>query len=156
MFHEREDFDIENYADDTTRYACASDIDTAIPELQITACELFTWFNSKHMKANPKKSHFLLSSKSSPSEKLLGVKIDSDITFDKHISSIFNKVVMKAFIESQFNYFPLIWMFHSRTLNSKINRLHGRVLRIIYSDYKLPFCELLEKEIIFNSSYKYS
>ena len=33
-------------------------------------------------------------------------------------------IVMTAFIESQFNYFPLIWMFHSRTLNNKIKRLH--------------------------------
>ena len=55
-------------------------------------------------------------------------------------------MVMKAFIESQFNYWPLIWMFHSRTLNNKINRLHERTLRIVYSDYKSSFCELLEKD----------
>ena len=28
-------------------------------------------------------------------------------------------MVMKAFIESQFNYCHLIWMFHSRSLNNK-------------------------------------
>ena len=61
---------------------------------------------------------------------------------------------MKAFIESQFNYFPLIWMFYSRTLNNKINRLQERALRIIYSDYKSLFCELLEKDKSFSIHHK--
>ena len=60
------------------------------------------------MKANPEKSHPLLSSKtpkkacfsralveSSSTEKLLGIQIDSDLTFDKYISSICNKVGKK-------------------------------------------------------------
>ena len=34
------------------------------------------------------------------------------------------RMVMKAFIESQFNYVTLVWMFHLRTLNNKINSLH--------------------------------
>ena len=120
------------------------------------------------MKANPEKSYLFLSSKtpkkayfgralveSSSTEKLLGIQIDFDRTFDEHISSICNKVgrkinvlsrlvnsmsldkrrmVTKTFIESQINYCPLFWMFHSRTLNNKINRLHERALRIVYSD----------------------
>ena len=57
MLHECEGFDIEKYADDTTPYTCASDIDTVIFELQITASKLFAWFNNNHMKANPEKSH---------------------------------------------------------------------------------------------------
>ena len=102
---------------------------------------------------------------SSSTEKLLGIQIDSELTFDMHISSLSNKVgnkinvlsrlvnymsfdkrrmVMKAFIESQFNYYPLIWTFHSRTLNNKINRLHERTLRLVYSDYNSSFCELLQ------------
>ena len=42
------------------------------------------------------------------------------------------RIIMKSFIESQFGYCPLIWMFHSRGLNNKINRIHERVLRITY------------------------
>ena len=53
---------------------------------------------------------------------------------------------MKAFIESQFNYCPLIWMLHSRTLNNKINRIHERALRTVYSDYNSSFNELLDKD----------
>ena len=51
---------------------------------------------------------------------------------------------MKMLVESQFNYCPLIWMLHSRTLNNKINRLHERALRIVY--YKSSFSTLLEKD----------
>ena len=51
---------------------------------------------------------------------------------------------MNAFFKSQFSYCPLSWMFHSRTLNNKINRLHERCLRIIYNDNTSSFTDLLE------------
>ena len=96
--------------------------------------------------------------------KLLGVKIDNKLDFNEHVSSICKqtgiklhalarisqfmnqhklKILMKAFIESQFGYCPLIWMFHSRTLNNKINRLHLRALRLVYKDNTSSFQELL-------------
>ena len=99
------------------------------------------------------------------SVKLLGIYIDNKLDFDEHISKICKKVslklhalsrishflstdklrtVMKAFIESQFEYCPLIWMFHSRTLNNRINRLHERALRLAYKDSKSTFEELLD------------
>ena len=53
---------------------------------------------------------------------------------------------MKAFVESQFGYCPLIWMFHSRVLNNKINCIHERALRITYKDKSTTFQELLEKD----------
>ena len=37
-------------------------------------------------------------------------------------------------------------MFHSRTLNNRINRLHERALRLVYRDSKLLFEELLEMD----------
>ena len=52
---------------------------------------------------------------------------------------------MKAFIESQVNYCPLIWMFYSGTMNNKINRIHERALRLVYSDHVSSFDELLKK-----------
>ena len=54
--------------------------------------------------------------------------------------------LMKAFTESQFNYSPLIWMLHSRVLNDKINSIHERALRTVYSDYNSSFNELLDKD----------
>ena len=53
---------------------------------------------------------------------------------------------MKAFIESQFGYCPLVWMYHSRTLNNRINRLHERALRLVYTDPSLTFDKLLRKD----------
>ena len=89
--------------------------------------------------------------------KLLGVTIHRELKFDKHASNIYSKAnrkltvlarmskfltfekrktLFKAFLESQFKYFPLIWMFHKRYMNNKINRLHERALRIVYNDYE--------------------
>ena len=77
------------------------------------------------------------------SVELIGIKIDNKLTFNEHVSTLYRKdyqhalariskylsegklkIVMKAFIYSQFNYCPLIWMFHNRELNNKINKLH--------------------------------
>ena len=105
--------------------------------------------------------------KGSKSVKLLGLCIDNKLDFNEHISKICKKVslklhalsrispylntkrlriIMKAFIESQFSYCPLIWMFHSRTLNNRINRLHERALRLVYKNSISTFEELLEKD----------
>ena len=101
-------------------------------------------------------------------ETLLGILIDSELSFDQHICSICSKAskklhalgriatfmslnkrrtLMKAFIESQFNFCPLIWMFHSRTMNNKVNRIHERPLR---SDNVSSFDELLKKDQSFS------
>ena len=103
----------------------------------------------------------------SSSVKLLGVTIDNKLNFDEHVTKLCKKasqkihalarisnfmsqdklrIIMKAFIESQFGYCPLIWMFHSRTLNNRINRLHERALRLVYKDPRLTFDQLLRKD----------
>ena len=48
------------------------------------------------------------------------------------------------FFDSLFAYCPLVWMFHTRQLNTKINNLHYRALRIIYRDETSTFDELLK------------
>ena len=53
---------------------------------------------------------------------------------------------MNAFFKSQFSYFPLVGMCHSRANNGKINRLHERCLQTIYSDKQSSFETLLEKD----------
>ena len=98
--------------------------------------------------------------------KLLGVHIDSKLSFNDHVTSLCvktgrkftaltsianlisiekRKILINYFIDSQFNYGKLIWMFHRRKLNSKSNRLQERSLRIIYDDDKSSFEELLKK-----------
>ena len=56
------------------------------------------------------------------------------------------RTLMKVFIESQFSFCPLIWMLHFRTLNNKINHIHERALRNVYSEYKSSFKELLDND----------
>ena len=52
---------------------------------------------------------------------------------------------MRAFVISQ-QYSPLVWVFHSRHLNNKINRIHERALRIAYKDFESSFNTLLERD----------
>ena len=56
------------------------------------------------------------------------------------------RLLMNSFFSSQFSYCSLIWMCQSRIVNSKINKLHERCLRITYNDKKSPFKELLETD----------
>ena len=104
---------------------------------------------------------------SSKSEKLLGILIDHKLTFENYLLNIVQKVnqklyalartskytprkklriIMKAFVSSQFAYCPLIWMFHSKEINHKIGKLHERALRIVYNDHFSSFEELLSKD----------
>ena len=53
---------------------------------------------------------------------------------------------MKAFITSQFSYFPLIWTLHSRILNNRINNIHERALGLTYKDNQSSFPEPLEND----------
>ena len=54
-------------------------------------------------------------------------------------------IILKTFIESQFSYCPLVWMFCSRKTNRKINFIHERALRLVYYDYESTFEELLKR-----------
>ena len=52
---------------------------------------------------------------------------------------------MNAFEMSQFNYCPIIWMFHNRALNNRINKMHERALRLVHQNKNLlSFSELLD------------
>ena len=53
---------------------------------------------------------------------------------------------MKTFIELQFGYCPLTWLFNGRIVNKKINHLHERALRIVYKDYISSFEDLLKRD----------
>ena len=59
------------------------------------------------------------------------------------------RMVMKSFFLSQFSYCPLVWMCHSRELNNRINRLHEKSLRVVYSENISSFEELLFRDKLF-------
>ena len=56
------------------------------------------------------------------------------------------KLLLNAFITAQFSYTPVIWMFHSRKLNNRINYIHERALRVVCKDYTSSFDELLLRD----------
>ena len=108
-------------------------------------------------------NNFILNS---TEEKILGIYFDNKLNFKCHLSKLCGKanqkihalarvsnfmsfkqrkLIMDAFISSQFNYCPLVWMCHSRSINTQINRIHERALRIVYKDNILSFEQLLEK-----------
>ena len=99
--------------------------------------------------------------------KLLGITFDSALKFDAHVSKLCKKanqklhallrvanymsyekrrIIMKSFVTSQFGYCPLVWMFHSRGSNERINKIHERALRSVYNDSNSTFNELLIKD----------
>ena len=159
-----------NYADDTTIYACNSNLDTIINRLETDSSILAKWFSENYMKLNEEKCHFMIfgnkhkdsvvaigksTIKESEYEKLLGVTFDKKLSFTKHVQDLCKKahqklhalarlsnyidpiklkLLMDAFITSQFNYCPLVWMFHDRTANAKINKVTERALRIACND----------------------
>ena len=99
--------------------------------------------------------------------KLWSIHVDNRLNFDYHVIQLCKKaskkphelaiifkyvetskrrVLVNSFITLQFSYCPLIWMFHSRRMEHRINKFHERALRLIYpSDLKLTFKELLDK-----------
>ena len=182
LFWINEETDVCNYADDTTFYSCHDNISEVMRCLEHDSSLTIEWFESNFMKLNNEKCHFLISGHKhehmfckigssqiweSQKEKLLGVYLDRNLSFNYHISNTCNKanrklsaltrisgmltleqrrVLMKSFIESQFSYCPLVWMFCDRHANAKINKVHARALRIVYKDDISSFEELLLKD----------
>ena len=124
----------------------------------------FATFASKHENQDFVYKETLLHC-SSP-EKLLGITIDENLNFNDHINHICifagrqlnalsrisymlsdnqKKFLFNLFIQGQFNYCPLVWMFSSRTSNDKINKLQERFLRL-YFDYYAPSYDDLLRE----------
>ena len=176
---------LANFADDTTVYTIEDTILNLLKTLKDEGSTILNWFKINEMKSNDDKCHLIVANsnnkfssisyiymenefiESEETVELLGVKIDSKLKFNEHVTNLVKKgnqkfhalariskflcenklkLVMRTFIVSQFNYCPLLWMFHSRILNDKINKLHERALRLVYKDDNLTFQQLLEKD----------
>ena len=181
FFYLAKDTEICNYADDTTIFACGSDLGLILESLEGDAALLSLWFENNYMKMNEDKSHLLVFGnkdnevtvnisgsfiKESDQEKLLGVTLDKTLNFKTHVTNLCKKasqklhalarvsrymdkpqqeLTMTSFVMSLFSYRPLVWMFHDRKSNNKINKIHERALRIIHKDSTSNFEELLIK-----------
>ena len=173
--------DLCNYADDTTPYACDVSLEALMNKLECASDNALDWFRSNGMKLNSRKCKLLVCGHKfenmickienaqvieTHTVKLLGIQIDSELTFSSHMNTLCKKasqklnalsrlcnllpfhrrkMLVQAFFNSQFSYCPLVWMFHNRQINTRINNLHYRALRMIYQDENSSFTELLRK-----------
>ena len=58
--------------------------------------------------------------------------------------------ILNSSITSHFSYCPIVWIFHSRKLNERINHIHETALRIVYKDFNSSFEELLIEDNFLN------
>ena len=179
LFYFIDNASIANYADDNMPYLTNESLEILISNLEIEINTLNNWFKSNYLSSNDDKNKLLVTNsnlvsakvgnemiKSSISVKLLGITLDSKLTFKDHVTKMCKKIsnkinalgrvakymdskkiklIMQTFIENEFNYCPLIWMMHNRTLNNKINKLHERALRIALDDDISSYSDLLVK-----------
>ena len=93
-----------SYADDNTIYDAENIIEDVILSLKESFKKLFKLFSDNEMQGNSGKCHLILSAdgpsemqigeslfKTTNFDKLLGIKIDSQLAFDKHIKTICKK-----------------------------------------------------------------
>ena len=102
---------------------------------------------------------------SSSEVKLFEITIHYELKFKKHINELCRrasykllalqrmrrylsvdkaKLLANAFIDSQLNYAPLIWMFAGKTLINKICKIHHRTLQVVYNDFNKSYNKLSE------------
>ena len=94
---------------------------------------------------------------------LLGVKIDKQLKFKspielyrkgayklhalrrirKYLTVEKAKLLANAFINSQFTYAPLIWMFAGKSSTAKICKIHFRALQVVYNKYDKSYHDRL-------------
>ena len=95
---------------------------------------------------------------------VLGIDIDDKLNFNSHVSNMCNKAgrqlnflqrlkgsldyasrlsIYKSFIMSNFNYWPVVWMFTSKSSLSKLEDIQRRALRFVLDDYTSDYHDLL-------------
>ena len=108
LFLEDYSSDFANFADDTTLYECGPTLNEVMNNLETTTEKMFKWLSFNNLKANASKCHFFLSPyqpvpvnikgsiiESSNCEKLLGIYIDSNFSFEYYINRICRKSSQK-------------------------------------------------------------
>ena len=103
------DISVANYADDNTPYCTRLKVLDVLIKLENVAETLLQWFKDNRMKAYPDKYHLLIKNtkesfqinignetvSNSQYEKLLGIKVDHELNFNEHVSSLCKKVSQK-------------------------------------------------------------
>ena len=53
------------------------------------------------------------------------------------------KTLASSFVNSQFNYCAVVWMFCSRKSKLRLENIHKRTLRVVYNEYEKNYKDLL-------------
>ena len=106
MFFLTECTDVCNFADDTTFFACDSDLKHLMERLEHYTKLAIEWFENNYMKLNEDKCHLLAAGHryetswanigetriwESKNEKLLGLTIHRNLNFDDHVFNLCKK-----------------------------------------------------------------
>ena len=107
LFYIYIDLDYASYANDTTLYVCRHNYVEAAEFLQLTINNIFAWLKNNGIVANSGKNYFLVSPyekisfkilgstiECGPSEELLGVTNDSELTFHERKTSLCSKLII--------------------------------------------------------------
>ena len=163
---------LHNYADDNTLLCSNANVELLKHELVHCTDIALNWFVNNCMKDNPDKFKCMFIGKKCHLEnivlklegndifsesfvKLLGVYLDNDLNFDKHVSLLCRRAghqiralqriskyldlkgridVYNAFIASNFRYCDTIWHFCSSKSAYNIEKLNKRALRTTLND----------------------
>ncbi len=146
------------------------------------------WFSRNGMQANPTKFQLMVNDcrrtrlepeptfsqqstilENDVSVKLLGIKIDRDVTFKEQVSNVCRKVglqlsvlkrlsfilntnvtmaALHSFIKSHLQYFRLVRSYQSKWGMSSIEKLQEMGLGFVYNDYNTSYVDLLRKACI--------
>ena len=170
---------ISNFADDNTLYVCESNLAKVVESLVHDLNQITNWFNSNSMVANPSKFKLIFPGtvnasiaikvgkfvfNSVETVKLLGMNIDSKLSFVPHVKELCKKsnqkiralkrirhlisrekaeLLVNAYILSPFNYCPLIWIFCGKEGNRLIKQTHHRALRTLINADSKTYEEVL-------------
>ena len=140
-----------NFADDNTLHSFDNKLDAIFSNLKYDLENVLSWFQANSLKTNPSKFQFMILEEkqntpfalningkkinNSREIELLGIAIDNQLKFKKHIEKLCKKasfkihalrrirkfltveearILVNVFINSQFNCASLIWMFSSK------------------------------------------
>ena len=132
-------------------------IETILKNLKHDMTNALRWFKVNSLKANPNKFQFMIPGKNTRQaiilninsikiSELLGLKIDNQQTFNYHINMLSrratirkyltldrSKLLYNAFINNQFNYASIIWIFCRKQDYLDVEKIHYKVLKIVYA-----------------------
>ena len=175
---------IYNYADDNTISVSHEDLSVMRNKLRNASDIALEWFKDNHMQANPTKFQGIIFSRKDIAEdeyllstseneiqcskhvRLLGIDIDSKLSFASHIQNICKKAgrqinilsrmrnvlneeskikILNAFVLSNLNYCPLVWHECGSLSTKALEKTQERALRFTINDPLSAYNVLLRK-----------